>query len=58
MHQAGCSWVSSGDPGLRAMDGGASSFILPDQVDKDLTGDRSPMIEGGLGAIRFEIDFR
>jgi hypothetical protein len=40
------------------MDGGASSFILPDQVDKDLTGDRSPMIEGGLGAIRSKIDFR
>jgi hypothetical protein len=24
---AGCPWVSSGDPGLRAMDGGASGFI-------------------------------
>jgi hypothetical protein len=40
------------------MDGGASGFILPDRVDKDLTGDRSLMIEDGLGAIRSEIGFR
>jgi hypothetical protein len=40
------------------MDGGASGFILPDRADKDLAGDRSPMIEDGLGVIRSEIGLR
>jgi hypothetical protein len=45
-------------PILRSMDDGASGFIPPDQADKDLTSDRSPMIKDGLGAIWSEIGLR